>query len=304
METNKLNEKYQTVCAAPSGNGFRIEHMPDVLLQSDINDCVPHVHAFYEILWFQQGKGIHTVDFTDYEVGPGCIFFLAPGQIHHFDDKEKYTGISIKMCTDFMKDEKDPGSLPQKYDIFHAIDVPPFYIIDDKVSETIAHLVAEMEREEANSKEFGNVDMLKALLRIFLINIIRNGRQACGKRADEMKATRTLFLLFRQAVERNFHKTHSVQDYANMLNVAVRTLNKCVNDCSGNSPLTLINNRIILEAKRMVRYTGMMVKEIALELGFEDPSYFVKFFKRQTGYLPSDFREADKVTHDNRKKTK
>ena len=87
-----------------------------------------------------------------------------------------------------------------------------------------------------------------------------------------------------------------------MLNVAVRTLNKCVNECSGNSPLTLINNRIILEAKRMVRYTEMMIKEIALELGFDDPSYFVKFFKRQTGYLPSEFREAEEVTHVNRGK--
>lgn len=298
METSKLDERYQTVCAAPSGNGFRIEHMPNMLLQSDMNDCVPHVHAFYEIIWFQQGEGIHTVDFTDYEVGPGCIFFLTPGQIHHFDDKSRYKGVSIKMCTDFMKEEKDLGTLPLKYDIFHAYDVPPFYIIDDKASETLARLVTEMEQEEAKYKEFGNVDILKALLRIFLINIIRNGRQASGKRADEMKPTRTLFLQFRHTVERNFRKKHAVQDYADMLNVAVRTLNKCVNDCAGSSPLTLINNRIILEAKRMVRYTGMMVKEIALELGFEDPSYFVKFFKRQTGYLPSDFREADEVTHD------
>ena len=302
METNKLSERLQSVCAAPSGNGFRIGHMPEVLLQNEIDDCTPHVHAFYEIIWFQKGEGIHTVDFTDYEVRPGCIFFLTPGQIHHFDDEKKYRGVSIKMCTDFMKDEQNPGSLPLKYDIFHAFDIPPFYVIDDKVSGTLAHLVEEMECEESKSQEFGNVDMLKALLRMFLINVLRNGRQASGKIPDEIKPTRTLFLQFRQAIERNFRKTHAVQDYADMLNVAVRTLNKCVNECSGNSPLTLINNRIILEAKRMVRYTEMMIKEIALELGFDDPSYFVKFFKRQTGYLPSEFREAEEVTHVNRGK--
>lgn len=297
MDTDKLSGMYQTVCAAPSGNGFRIGHMPDFLLHSDINDCAPHVHAFYEILWFQRGEGVHTVDFTDYEVRPGTIFFLAPGQIHHFDDKERYGGVSIKMCTDFMRDEHDPGSLPLKYDIFHAFDAPPYYMIDDATAATLGRIVEVMEREEHNSSAFGNIDMLKALLRMFLISVLRHGLQGSAKRLDEMKPSRLLFLQFRQAVELHYREMHTVQDYADSLNVAVRTLGKCVNECSGQSPLALINDRIILEAKRMVRYTGMMIKEVALELGFEDTSYFVKFFKRQTGYLPSDFREADEVTH-------
>ena len=73
--------------------------------------------------------------------------------------------------------------------------------------------------------------------------------------------------------------------------MAVRTLNKSVNECSGKSPLAFINERIILEAKLMAKYTNMMIKEISASLGYDDPSYFVKFFKRQTGYLPSEFRD-------------
>lgn len=297
MDTDRLIGRYQTVCASPSGNGFRVGHMPDFLLRSDIDDCAPHVHAFYEILWFQQGHGVHTVDFTDYEVKPGCIFFLAPGQIHHFDDREKYRGVSIKMCTDFMKDEKGQDGLTLKYDIFHALDTPPYYIIDDSTAITLERIVHDMEVEERESKAFGNIDMLKSLLRMFLIIVLRHGHQASGTRLDALKPSRLLFLQFRQAVEANYRSLHAVQDYADKLHVAARTLNKCVNDCSGQSPLALINERIVLEAKRMVRYTGMMIKEIALELGFDDTSYFVKFFKRQTGYLPSDFREAGEVRH-------
>ena len=86
---------------------------------------------------------------------------------------------------------------------------------------------------------------------------------------------------------------HTVQEYADRLNVAIRTLHKSVNECSGKTPLSLINDRIILEAMRMVRYTNLMIKEIAAELGFDDPSYFVKLFKRCTGHLPSDFRDMD-----------
>ena len=188
MNTEQLEGRYQTVCAAPSGNGFR-------------------------------------------------------------DDKERYRGVSIKMCTDFMHDEKDPGSLSLKYDFFHVFDAPPYYIIDADTAVTLDRIVEAMEREEHENQAFGNIDMLKALLRMFLINVLRYGSQAQGQQAYELKPARMLFLQFRQAVERHYREKHSVQDYADLLNVAARTLNKCVNDCSGHSP------------------------------------------------LPSDFREADQVTH-------
>ena len=83
MNAELLKDRYITVCDAPRGNGFRVEHMPDFLLHSEINDCSPHVHSFYEILWFQEGEGTHNVDFVDYEVKPNTIFFLAPGQTHN-----------------------------------------------------------------------------------------------------------------------------------------------------------------------------------------------------------------------------
>ena len=66
MSEINLSHIYQTVCNAPGGNGFRVEHMPELFATSDIDDCMAHVHSFYEILWFQDGEGIHTVDFVDY----------------------------------------------------------------------------------------------------------------------------------------------------------------------------------------------------------------------------------------------
>ena len=111
---------------------------------------------------------------------------------------------------------------------------------------------------------------------------------------DNLKPSHQLFVQFRRMVDQEFTRLHTVQEYADGLNVAVRTLNKCVNECSQKSPLAFINDRIILESKRMVRYTSLMIKEIAYKLGYDDPSYFVKFFKRQTGYLPSDFRAMEK----------
>ena len=77
-----------------------------------------------------------------------------------------------------------------------------------------------------------------------------------------------------------------------MLNITSKTLTQYVGECSTQSPLSLINNRIILEAKRLLRYSNFSVKEIAFRLGFEDPSYFVKFFKRLVHRSPADYRES------------
>lgn len=297
MKIDDLNDIYPTVCNAPGGNGFRVEHMPELFGASAINDCMAHVHSFYEILWFQEGEGKHTVDFMEYDVKPGTIFFLSPGQIHHFDKEEGYKGVAIKMCTDLMKNSMDGGmgKLFMKYNAFHAYDTTPYYIIDDTTAQMLQPLVDEMEDEAQRGNEFGNIDILKSLLCIFLAKIQRYGQHDATERLDTMRPSHQLFVQFRRMVEQEHAHLHTVQEYADRLNVAIRTLHKSVNECSGKTPLVIINDRIMLEAKRMVRYTNMMIKEIASELGYDDPSYFVKLFKRNTGYLPSDFREMDNV---------
>lgn len=294
---DNLKGKYKTVCEAPSGNGFRVEHMPEFLLSSDIDDCSAHVHSFYEILWFQEGTGMHIVDFQEYEVKPHTIFFLSPGQIHYFDRKTGYKGVAIKMCTDFMRDEEVQNNLFLKYNVFHSFDKAPCYTINPEMASVLQELVNDMETEANCEGEFGHIDVLKSLLRIFLVKIERYGMQKSELQLDHLRPSLQLFIQFRSLVEKEFRRLHTVQEYAEALNVAVRTLNKCVNECSGKSPLTFINDRVMLEAKRLVRYTNMVMKNIAFELGFEDQSYFVKQFKRQTGYLPSEFRKLDQVSH-------
>ena len=262
MTTEELNRMYSTVCNVPRGNGFRVERMPDFFETSEIDDCMAHVHSFYEILWFQEGTGVHTVDFKDYDVKPGTIFFLSPGQVHHFDRKEVYKGVAIKMCTDIMKDNVAGGnadSLFLKYNSFDTYDSTPYYIIDDKTAQMLKPLVDDMEEESRHYSELGNVDILKSLLCIFLVKIQRHGIHEAGKNLDMLKPSHQLFIQFRRMVEEEHHRLHTVQEYADRLNVAVRTLNKSVNECSGKSPLAFINERIILEAKRMAKYTNIMI---------------------------------------------
>ena len=297
MEKQDIKNIYKAVCETPSGTGFFIDHMPDFLYKGDIDDGVPHVHTFYEILWFQEGTGSHFVDFQEYPIRPGTIFFLTPGQVHRFDGRNDYKGVAIKLCTDIMQSRGEDSDLFVKYDLFYTFDTTPYYIIDDDTSVQLQVLVDSMEEELKTGKDIGHIDMLRSLLKIFLIKVHRYGLKEGQLQLDGLKPAHLLFVQFRRMLEKDFATKHTVQEYADGLNVAVRTLNKCVNESSGRSPLAFITERIMLEAKRQVRYSNLMIKEIAYNLGFEDPSYFVKLFKRQTGMLPSDFREMDEVPH-------
>lgn len=297
MEKQDIKNIYKAVCETPSGTGFFIDHMPDFLYKGDIDDGVPHVHTFYEILWFQEGTGLHFVDFQEYPIRPGTIFFLTPGQVHRFDGRNAYKGVAIKLCTDIMQSRGEDSDLFVKYDLFYTFDTTPYYIIDDDTSVQLQVLVDSMEEELKTGKDIGHIDMLRSLLKIFLIKVHRYGLKEGQLQLDGLKPAHLLFVQFRRMLEKDFATKHTVQEYADGLNVAVRTLNKCVNESSGRSPLAFITERIMLEAKRQVRYSNLMIKEIAYNLGFEDPSYFVKLFKRQTGMLPSDFREMDEVPH-------
>ncbi|MCR5312076.1 MAG: AraC family transcriptional regulator [Bacteroidaceae bacterium] len=291
MEISELSKIYQSVCEAPGGDGLNIVFMPD-LFEQDPDNMIPHVHTFYEIIWFWDGEGKHTVDFQDYELEANSMFFLSPGQVHHFDGKTRHRGVTIKFCTNFLKDEQADEDIFIKYNVFNAFDSSPYCVIENtEIVEELKLIIQKMLDEHNNMRAFGHTDMLRSLVKIFLINVQRYGNRRGSLPLDSVKPSHRLFVMFRKLVETHFISMHTVKEYADNLNVSTKTLSNSVQECASKSPLTFINDRIILEAKRMLRYTDLMVKEIAFRLGYEDPSYFVKFYKRQTGYLPSEFRE-------------
>ena len=148
-----------------------------------------------------------------------------------------------------------------------------------------------MEIETQHTNAFAHKDYLKYLVKMFLIYVQRTGQKGTGLPLCINNSSNRTFVQFRQMLEHHYRHMHTVKEYANRLNVSTKTLTNCVYESSRSTPLKIINDRIILEAKRQLLHSCLKIKEIAFYLGFEDPSYFVKFFKRQTGYLPVEFRE-------------
>ena len=286
-----LQEIYSMVCNTPKGIGIHIYDMPEYFKHDSMDNTIPHVHTFYEIIWFQEDGGVHTVDFKQISIRPNTLLFISPGQVHYFDDPMRCKGVILRFCTDIIGENDKTEDMFIKYNMFNTYDIDPYYVIDDRTAEILRQVVQNMRDEQRHDADFGHLDMLMSLVKIFLILVNRYGRHTEENRLDEQKASHRLFVMFRKIVEEKFLRLHQVKEYADLLHVSTKTLSNSVLECTGKTPLSFINDRIVLEAKRLLQYSNMTGKEVSYFLGFDDPSYFVKFFKRHTGSLPTDYQK-------------
>lgn len=294
LNTNKEESlrTYSIDTNAHSGLELELQYMPQFFANCRRGSTVAHTHEFYQIIWFRRGHGLHHVDFTEYPVSDNTIFFIAPGQIHSFDGSNDYEGVIIHFNASFMSDEESNENIFLKYDVFNAYDTTPYYKVTNEEAERLMMLVNEMNREFSLTGAFAHKDYMQYLVRLFLIRVQRSGERKEAPKLYISNVSNRTFVHFRQLLEQNFHRVHTVQEYSDMLGISTRALTKYVSQSTSHSPLQIINARIALEAKRQLQHSSLSIKEIGYHLGFDDPSYFVKFFKRMTGKMPKDFRRS------------
>lgn len=270
---------------------FTLMEMPNFFHKNGDNPKQAHIHSFYQIIWFMKGEGVHYVDFKEYPITDNTVFFISPGQIHNFEKRDDFRGIIIHFNESFLSDEGSSENVFLKYNVFNAFDTVPYYHLMPDEVHRLGFFIEEMKTEMGNTQAFAHKDCLKYLVKLFLITVQRTGQRGTGIPLCINNSANRTFVKFRQLLEHHYRQMHTVKEYADRLNVSTKTLTNCVYESSHSTPLKIINERIILEAKRQLLHSDLKIKEIAFYLGFEDPSCFVKLFKRQTGCLPAEFRE-------------
>lgn len=261
-------------------------------LEESVGHIKPHSHSFYQIIWFISGNGKHYVDFNEYEVKENSLFFVSKGQIHHFDNNI-YEGWVIHFNESFIADDENYVNIFLNHNIFHSFEKEPFFKINETDTKELCNIVNLMHSEIWTPSRFAHVEYLKHLLHLFLIVTQRFGVRRDCDGLSMNNPSHTHFVKFRKLLEENYRKLHTVSEYAELLNISSKTLTNCTKEISQQTPLEIINDRILLEARRLLAYSDKNVNEIGFALGFEDPSYFAKFFKRQMKMLPRDFRKLN-----------
>lgn len=247
----------------------------------------PHRAGFYHILWFQKGSPTHLVDFSSVKIKPDSILFLNKDAVHRFDAKGNFDGKAI-LFTDsfFCRSEADTKFLRSSIlfnDLFSVSQVQ----INSKQFAALFQLMAE---ELKNANDNQQADILRNLLHNFLLLLERERRKqnfiAIKKGADL-----DYVMLFRDLLETQFHKQKLVNNYADQIHVTEKRLNQATLKVLGKSPKQMIDERIMLEAKRLLAHTNESVKEIGFMLGFDEPTNFIKYFRKHHQATPVEFRE-------------
>ena len=268
---------------------FELEKMPQFFDENGDHPFHPHIHHCYQIVWFIQGTGKHYVDFQEYPVEDNMLFFVSPGQIHWFDKTSRFDGVIIQFDESYLSDERQNDNVFLKYNIFNAFDDKPCFKVSDACARSLSSIIEEIRDELTHKNDFAHAEYLNHLIKLFLIHIQRMGERESTIQLQPNNSTHRTFVKFRQMLEQHYRQLHTAKEYALYMNITTRTLYNNVMEVAHTTPLQMIDDRIILESKRMLKHTSLRVKEIAYQLGFDDPSYFVKFFKKQAGCLPWNF---------------
>ncbi len=255
----------------------------------------PHIHSYYQIIWFKQGNGKHFVDFKEYTVSDNIIFFIAKNQVHYFDHNIEYEGILLHFNEAFLVQKENETDFFLKCNFFSNPYQQPFCVINNESNRVLDEYISQIKREFGNNDEFGKEELLRAYLKSFLIQIQRRNMQfekTPNKLPFVLDEKRVQLTKFVNLIDENYTKGLSVSEYAGLLLVSSRTLSDLTQQLLNKTPSQMIQERIILEVQRLLLHSDLNVNQIGYRLGFDDPSYFVKYFKKHTGISPSEFRKT------------
>lgn len=264
--------------------------MADIWDQANGQADQPHRHDYYTIVLVEQAKGQHHIDFREYPLASDQVYFIAPGQIHQLVAQERPRGWIITFTTDFLVANNIPDRFLSNLNLFQFFGESPPLTIDADLRQTLLRTVADMAECLASGLVYRD-RALGALLQLFLI-YSNNSCTLDNRQHDEDDPGVCLLRDFKQRVDRHYTDWHQVADYAADLHITAKHLSHTVRTLTGKTAKAFIQDRLTLEARRLLLHTNRSVKEIAYALGFTDPLHFSAFFKKQTQQSPSAFRDS------------
>ena len=289
MSNSKTKIKqYHLHKANPEKLQFEVYSMKEYLKRSFEKAITPHSHSFYQVLWFFNGGITHTVDFKTYDLKENTVLFIAKDQVHAFDENLDIEGWIIHFNESFfMHNDVD---IFLKYNIFNTHKKSIYELNPDTIDVTTSYI--NLIQKEFNEKHrFGYEDVIRLLLKSLLISLERLQQLDSERQLKITDHYELQFFKFKELIEYNYKTGLSVSAYASLLNISPKTLTTITKSVVNKPPSQLIADRIILQSKRDLKFTTLQVGEIAFRLGFEDVSYFIKYFKRYVGCSPRNFRE-------------
>ena len=247
----------------------------------------PHKHNFYSVMWITKGKNKQHIDFKNYTISENTLFFISPGQLHLFEEWEEIEGYVVLFTEPFFLQIFQNKNILFELSYLDNLYENPFLRLtkEDKI---IIQPIIDLLYQECSISE-QSAETIQALLLVLLKRIQKIF--SVTNHQNNNKHQLLVFKKFKKLVETNFAKNLSITQYASLLNTSTHQLNTVVKATSGQTTSDIIKARIILEAQQLLNFSELSVSQIADQLGFEDSSYFARYFKNQIGISPQEFRK-------------
>ena len=248
-----------------------------------------HKHSFYHLVYFTSGIGQHIIDFKNYPIAPGCIYFMRPGQVHKLEFESDVDGYVINFSATFFDQLAISSSIIDQFPFFNIFSSDQMLKLREITRPKVALIFEEILIELEENREQAAMMIAANMLKLFLLS----SREVSSEIPVFNKTSYNSVLLkqFMDLIEENFKDIRLPKDYAALLYITSNHLNFICKDQINMSSGEVIRNRVLLEAQRLLVNFEISVAAIAIELNFFDTSYFIKFFKKYTQLTPEAFRK-------------
>lgn len=234
---------------------------------------------FQCLLFVRSGSYRDTVDFQTHQCGAGSCLSIRPGQVHRFGPQSDWHGWILIVS---------PHHVPEMVDALptHVQTAPD---LAETVAELFERLAADTAARAGPQRLLGE---LLALQTEVLVRRLALGQAAVAERSQIDPVMLERYRAYRQLVDQEYRRWHHVAAYAPQLGCSAKSLNRACRAASDVTAKRVIVERIVLEAKRLLAHSNETAARIGAELGFDEPTNFTKFFRRETDLTPAAFRTA------------
>lgn len=278
----------------PDDQAFDFIHVETIGSRSSVNDWLIRAHRhrnLFQILVIEQGGGEMIFEASIKPFAAPCAIVIAPSVAHGFRFQADVTGgwvMSFSEDVALMLGGRADAAATQ----LKAMATEPIVAIEtQREGGRLSRLCADLHQESFLARDGYRLAM-RALLALIAIEVGRQSANRARSGAIPLAPADGTVETLKRLVEENFRSERQIGFYADRLAMTPDRLNDHVKRAAGVTAGHLIRQRVLTEAKRELVFTGSAIHEIAYALGFADPSHFARFFRKQTGKTPQDFRSA------------
>jgi AraC family transcriptional activator of pobA len=265
---------------------FEVQDLKPYFKRNEIQASKAHIHGFYQLIWFTSA-GTHYIDYEVIDHPKNSLVFINTDQIHYFCPNAENEGMLIHFNDFFINQFNQELAQRFSLSIFNEIGQSYITIQNSEVNriDTLLQFIQEENKQTDPLKK----EQLFFLLSSLLLSIERiknqNKTDVLFKNMDF-----ELAYAFKKEVYNHRDSFHSLEYYTQQLHTNIKKLTAVTKQYLGGTPAQIIKNIKILEAKRKLGHKQLSIKVIAFDLGFDQPTYFTKYFKKITGITPKEFQ--------------